>query len=556
MIDRLLSGRSSPAGRTALLATLLCAAAAAPGALAGQVPDTASRTAADRAARGEQRELARRLDRLLADPSLSRAHVGLQVTVAETGEVLYERDAEERYTAASTTKAVTAAVALRRLGPGFRWTTRLLGAEPIRDGVLRGDLWIVGSGDPYLGRGDLARWASALRDAGLRRITGDVVADDRVFPPPRWGDGWMWNDLHLGWAAGVTGLQLDEPGIRMALAPGDALGDPARAGPTEPPVPAPVELRVRTGPPGSAIRLDFIPGSRPGARGRIEGWIPADSDSIPLSLAPAHPTRHLLGRLAAVFADSALTVEGRFRRAEPGETAPGSTRSAAGRRAAGADGRRDTGDLGSTRDPPFRAAFRSDSLGAVLADILQPSDNLAAESLLRTLGRVEGTAGTAGEGLEVVRETLAEWGVPPDAVVLADGSGLSRYDAIAPSALVRVLRAVWWSPRHELFRSALAAPGEEGTLRARLVGTPAEAALRAKTGSLSSVRGLAGYVEDGDGETLVFALLIDGYHVPGDVAESLRDRVVEQLSLFHRPVEPGWPAFREAGGGPDADEGG
>ncbi|HSR42422.1 MAG TPA: D-alanyl-D-alanine carboxypeptidase/D-alanyl-D-alanine-endopeptidase, partial [Longimicrobiales bacterium] len=190
---------------------------------------------------------------------------------------------------------------------------------------------------------------------------------------------------------------------------------------------------------------------------------------------------------------------------------------------------------------------RSDSLGAVLPRILRPSDNQAAESLLRTVGRVEGDEGSTEEGLQVLEETLTGWGVEPGAVRLADGSGLSRYDEVTPAALVRVLRTMWRSPHHEILRRALPAPEEWGTLRGRFEGTPAVAALRAKTGSLSSVRGLAGYVEDGDGETLIFALLIQGYDAPGGTATALRDLLVEQLSLFHRRVDPGWPEYRDGG---------
>ena len=99
-----------------------------------------------------------------------------------------------------------------------------------------------------------------------------------------------------------------------------------------------------------------------------------------------------------------------------------------------------------------------------------------------------------------------------------------------------------------MFRSALPAPREEGTLHGRFEGVPAREAVRAKTGSLDAVRGLAGYVTAGDGETLVFALLLNGYGVPGDAAEELRDLLVEQLALYRRPVVPGWPAVRDSAG--------
>lgn len=523
-----------PAPGPYLAAALLLAV----GTARGQVPEPAARDTALRAggARPATRgvagpaELADRLRRLLSDPALARAHVGLVVQVAETGEVLFEKAPEKRFTAASVAKLIPAAVALHRLGPGYRWTTRLVSDGPVTDGRLRGDLWIVGAGDPTLRTPDLAQWAARLRSAGIRRVGGDVVGDGRAFARPRWGRGWMWDDLHLGWATGVTGLQLDDSAVEAVLRPGEGVGAPARLRVSAPDSVLPVPVRARTGAPGSRLRLTYLPdggpgGEGPGVRGdHIRGWVPADADSVRISLAPAHPTDHLLDRLQGVFRDSAIAVEGTFRRARADDPAPP-----------------DSGRV--------RAVLRSDSLGEVLGDVLRPSDNQGAEALLRTLGREEGRAGSAREGLGVVRATLSDWGIEPGAVSLADGSGLSRYDQLTPRAVTRLLRAMWRSRHHGAFTGALPAPGESGTLRARFLGTPARDAVRAKTGSLSSVRGLAGYVEDGDGETLVFALLVNGYAVPGDVADGLRDLLVEQLSLYHRPVQPGWPEYRRPAGG-------
>ena len=511
----------SPRSRTrsaALVVASALALAGHPGSAAAQVPEPGGRPAAD--APLDREELGRRLDRLTEDPALLHAHVGLHVEVAETGEVLYDRAGRKRFTAASTAKLLTAAVALERLGPGYRWRTRLVAGGPILGDTLEGDLHVVGSGDPSLRIADLERWARALRGAGVRWIRGDVIADDRAFAAPIWGRGWMWDELHLGWATGVSGLQLSDAAIVARLRPGRASGDPASVTPGA--AGLPVDVAVETGPPGSELRLRYLPGTD-GGRGRVVGWVPLDRESVRLSFAPEHPTDQLLRHLGRALAEAGIRWEGRLRRVAADAPAP-----PAGR------GR-------------WSAAFRSDSLGAVLPRVLRTSDNQGAESLLRTVGREAGREGSAAEGIRVLEETLAGWGVAPGAVHLADGSGLSRYDETTPEALVRVLRAMWQSPHHRVFRRSLPAPGDWGTLRHRLHGTPARDALRAKTGSLSSVRGLAGYVEDGDGETLIFALLLQGYDAPGSTASALRDFLVEQLSLYHRPVVPGWPAQRDGG---------
>lgn len=464
-------------------------------------------------------ELAERLDRILADPALTRAHVGLVVQVAETGEVLYERAGEKRFTPASNAKLVTGAVALDALGPDYRWTTRLVADGTIAGGTLDGDLWIVGGGDPALERERIDEWIAALREAGIRQITGDVVGDDRIFSHPQWGRGWMWDDLFGGWSAGVTGLQLAPNTVRAALVAGAAPGDTARLVYRDEGPPLPIDNRVRTGAPGSDARLTFVPDAR-GGPVELRGWVPLGADSTSLYLAPPDATLYLLDWLRLRFDEARLRVGGRYRRAQHGETPPAPEASAW---------------THVTESPP---------LSELLGEMLKPSDNQMAESMLRTVGLEEGREGSPEEGLTAVSSTLAGWGIEPGAVDLSDGSGLSRYDEVTPHALARLLRTMWRHPEYETWLAALPTAGVDGTMRRRLLATPADDNVRAKTGSLSAVRGLSGYLLDGRGETLIFSLLLNGYDSPGAVAVALEDLLIEQVALYRRPVEPGWPSLR------------
>jgi len=502
--------------------TLAWGAGAGGGPLRAQVPATTRADAPDRAATGRLNAAARlgaRLERLLADPALARAHVGLVVQVAETGEVLFRREAERRFVPASNTKLVTAAVGLHELGAAYRWRTRLLAEGALRNGTLEGDLWVVGSGDPSVTRIELGRWAAAVAAAGIRRIAGDVVGDDRAFDGPQWSAGWMWDDLYTGWSAGVSGLQLWPNAVRARLVPGDSVGAAAVLRTPEDEPALPISVRVRTGAPESEVRLRWIP-SPEGGPVALDGWIPAGADSVRLSLAPRHPTPFLLWHLGRALADAGIRIGGHLRRARPGEIA--------------------------AADPSWETEFVSDSLGGILSQLLKPSDNQIAESLLRTLGREKGRTGSAREGLRVIQSTLSEWGIAPGAISLTDGSGLSRYNQVTPNAVSRLLRTMWRQPEFATFADALPIAGVDGTLEARMLGMPAAGNVRAKTGSLSSVRALSGYLTDGDGETLIFSLLLNGYEAPGDVATALEDLLIEQLSLYHRKTEPGWPDFRRA----------
>lgn len=469
------------------------------------------------AADPDRAELARRLEALLEDPALRRAHVGLLVQAAGTGEVLFDRDAEKLFIAASTTKLVTAAAALRRLGPDHRWRTRLLAAGDLRGDTLRGDLWILGDGDPRLTADEVRAWARQVRDAGVRHVAGDVVGDDRVFEPPIWGRGWTWEDLYSGWGAGVSGLQLSPASARAELLAGPAPGSPATLRFPDPgPVPS-LENRVLTGAPGDEVRIHFVPPPEGGAV-RLLGWVPAGGDPVRLSLAPAHPTLHLLAVLGRAMEDAGVRVSGRYRRATEEE--------------------RPEGPVAWERE------LVSEPLSEVVERLLERSDNQVAESLLRTLGREVSGVGSAEAGLRAVEATLAGWGIAPGAVELADGSGLSRYSRVTPAALVRLLRRILQLPGYEPLHRALPVAAETGTLSRRMAATAAEGNARAKTGSLGGVRALAGYVRDADGERLVFALLVNGYEVLGDVATAIEDLVVEQLALYHSADYPGCPCPR------------
>jgi len=453
--------------------------------------------------------LRRNLEDLIADPVLLRAHVGLLVVSGGSGEVLFDHDAEKRFTAASTTKLVTGAVALSRLGADYRWETAVRAVGELRDGILDGGLWVVGGGDPQFRRETLETLARSVRAAGITRIAGDLVGDDRRFAGAPWGRGWMWDDLYGSSAAGVSALQLSPARIAAELRPGPGVGDAATLSIDELALAPRIRNEVRTGAPGSPVDLEYVPDAVGGAVA-LRGWIPADEARVTLGLTAPHPTGYFLAHLLDALERAGVSIEGQARQARQGES------------------------IGRVA---WERTFRSETLADALGRMLKFSDNQIAETLLRTLGTLEGD-GSADAGLRIVGQTLAGWGIDPDAVSLADGSGMSRYSELSPAALVRLLRRIAQLPASRVFFDALPIASVDGTLSRRFLSTAASRTVRAKTGSLSGVRALAGYVEDGDGETLVFALLLNAYDAPDSVATALEDLLVEQLALYHGPTYP------------------
>jgi D-alanyl-D-alanine carboxypeptidase/D-alanyl-D-alanine-endopeptidase (penicillin-binding protein 4) len=179
-------------------------------------------------------------------------------------------------------------------------------------------------------------------------------------------------------------------------------------------------------------------------------------------------------------------------------------------------------------------AWMSPRLDSVLTLLEKPSQNQIAEALLRTLGGVVKNVASVDSGRAVIKETLTGWGIPEDAYVYIDGSGLSRYNYVAPEAIAQALVSISKSPDFNAFYAALPIAGVDGTIEQRLRGTAAQGNAHAKTGSIANVRSLSGYVTTLDGERLVFVLLCNHFTAGRRVVERVQDHVVERLANFTR----------------------
>ena len=472
----------------------------------------AARAAAPRLA-PEPPTLGGAVDSVLDDPQFSRARWGVVIASADSGEVLYRRDAAHLFIPASNLKLLTTAAALDRLGSGFRWTTTVLARGPRRGDTLAGDLLVVGRGDPAFAvdeTGDsldvlssLRPWVDSLTARGIRVIRGHVTGDATAFPDPPLGRGWAWDDLDADYSAPVGALQFNESVAWIEVTPATSVGAPARL--LLQPFDAPLEVygSVTTAPAdssGAHLTWSRAPFSDSVT---IGGTVPSGHVPLRLPVSVPDPARYFETALTEALREGGITVLG----APAADSGPADT-------------------LFTWQSPP---------LSAVLPLLLKPSQNQIAETLLRTLGLQVKGVGSVDSGRAVIGDVLTEFGVAPDAYVLADGSGLSRYDDVAPDAIAAVLEAMYRRPDFQVYLDALPVAGVDGTLATRLVSTPAAGNARAKTGSLTGVRTLSGYVRAADGETLLFVLMANNVNVPGRLAEAAQDRIVARLAAFQRP---------------------
>lgn len=449
--------------------------------------------------------LALQLDSILADTTLTHAHIGAVVVSLTRGDTLYSREAGRVFLPASNQKLLTGAAALETLGPGYQFATTISASGDLRDGVLRGDLIVRGSGDPTFSarfaedsRTIFHSWADSLRARGITQVQGGIVGVDSVFPRPGLGAGWAWDDLVSGYSAEVAGLQFNEGVAQLQIVPGSSVGSPAVVMLDPPLQHVRIYNLTTTGFAGSPLDLR-IQRDDAGPGITVEGNIPEDTAYLARTIAVRNPTAYFLSAMRETLREAGIVVEGQ---ALPAEDWP-------------------IDRTGVVEMQLF--THRSPPLGEILEGMMKPSQNQIAEALLLTVGRELRDDATAQGGAMVVDSLLRAWHLPADELRMADGSGLSRYNLVSPRLLTGLLVHMDRSASRDAWLASLPRAGVDGTLRDRMQEPPLEGQVIAKTGTLSGVRSLSGYLTTTTGERVAFSFMVDNHL--RSVAEV--DRVVE-----------------------------
>lgn len=452
--------------------------------------------------------LTRDLDAILANPGLTGTDVALVVRAADTGEVLYRRGSERRQQPASNAKLVTSAAALEVLGPDYRFTTTVAASGRTAGPVLRGDLYLRGTGDPTMLASDYDALATQVAASGVRLVTGNLVADDTWFDGVRLASGWAWDDEPFYYNAQVSALtaspdtDFDAGSIIVTVAPGAAAGDPVRVTVAPPTDHVRIAGTAVTGAPGSgsSITVDREHGTNTIT---VTGSMATNASPVNEFMAVWDAT----GYAAALFR-AALTAHG--------VRVLGPTMRAA-----------------TPAAPRTLAVRQSMPLRELLVPFMKLSNNMHAEILVKAMGRARGGAGSWDAGIAAMGSVLPGLGIDPTRMFLVDGSGLSRMDHISPdqvSALLLAARAKPWFPT---WYAALPIAGNPdrmigGTLRNRMRNTAAANNVHAKTGSFTGASALSGYVTATNGGQLVFSMITN--NAVGIALRPIEDAVAIRLA--------------------------
>jgi serine-type D-Ala-D-Ala carboxypeptidase/endopeptidase (penicillin-binding protein 4) len=456
----------------------------------------------------------RSLESFTENPALLGAHAGVALKSLTDDAYLFRSNDEQFFIPASNMKLFTTAAGLMLLGPEFRYTTSLYADGEIRDGLLNGDLIIRGVGDPTLsgrfhtgGADDIfSGWAETLLKLGVKEIRGNVVGDGSLFGEEYLGAGWAWDDdLHC-YSAQISALSINDNCVAVSVRPGTATGETPFV--TVDDGSGYVTIRNQAATTSSTLNEGrFLRLSREAASNllTISGEIPTNANGEQLFVTIHNPALFAAAHLRRVLESKGIAVGGRItdRRPSSGPFAYASMKIVA-----------------SYTSPPLRE---------VISKINKASRNLYAELLFRTLGNNFRGDGSARAAAEVLYAALAKMSVPPGSVVVYDGSGLSRMNLVTPAALLALLEYMYRHEHFSYFLDSLPVAGIDGTLRDRMRNTPGEGSVQAKTGSMTHVLNLSGYVRGREGKLYAFSIMTNNYTGGADVLKRVQDSALARL---------------------------
>jgi len=473
------------------------------------------------------------LGSIAADPALAHAQWAFKVVDLDTGRTLADRYPAMSLAPASVLKVVTSATALSVLGPDYRFETRLAYTGSIDDdGRLRGDLIILGGGDPSLGTdrfgdaapnlpGWLAQAVERVRAAGITAIDGAVVGDGSAVSGPLLPASWTWADLGNYYAAGADGLNIHENLYHLTFRPGGSVGAATEVLRTEPAIPAVRFVNeVTTGPEGSGDNA-YIYGSPWTELRVLRGTVPLGPEEF--SIKGSLPEAPLA---AAAWLTDALRDAGVAVADEP---TTARRRALAGGGESGAKGQGEPTVIWTHRSPP---------LSELVYWLNKRSINLYAEAMLKAMGREHSGVAATEAGIAAVKAHWMAKGVTLEGCHMEDGSGLSSYNAVTPEQLTAVLRVMARDPAFADFERSLPVagdPDDPGHLRSLLRGTAGAGNVRAKSGYITRVLGYAGYVTDAGGRRLAFAVIANRYSGSTSAVRRQFERLMRGLAELRGP---------------------
>lgn len=441
---------------------------------------------------------------LQTEADLKGAVIGISVRSAKTGDVQYDYNGNTRLKPASNMKLTTAAVALSVLGENYTFQTEVRTDGMIKGRTLKGNLYLIGRGDPTLREEDFNQLASEIKGLGITRIEGNLIGDDSWYDDVRFSPDMIWSDEDDYYGAQISALtaspdkDYDAGTVVIDVEPGKMIGDPAIISLVPQTKYVHVVNHVTTVTPEEKAKVTIkrLHGTN---TVMVEGMIPLKSIRKREFVGIWEPTGYALDLFRLALERHGITVSGNVTRGK------------------------------STKSQRL-AVHHSPTLAVLMVPFLKLSNNVHAEILVKELGRKGTGQGSWKNGLRVVKNELRKFGVDSDVLVLRDGSGISHINSLTVNELTKLLYQVQGKPWFKTFYDSLPVAGKKdklvgGTLRKRM----AHLDVHAKTGTLTTVSSISGYVKIKSGETVIFSILINNI-LNEDKGKIIEDKLVEIIA--------------------------
>jgi D-alanyl-D-alanine carboxypeptidase/D-alanyl-D-alanine-endopeptidase (penicillin-binding protein 4) len=452
-----------------------------------------------------QGTMEQQIDLLLSqEPAIKGAIAGISVRSASTGEIVYAHNGDTRLKPASNLKLLTAATALSTLGEDYTFRTEILTDGVVKKGELFGNLYLKGKGDPTLLKSDLDKMAKKLHESGIKSIRGDIVGDDTWYDNVRYSIDLPWSDEATYYGGQVSALTIspdhdyDSGTIIVKVGP-SSLGKHPLV--TLYPKTDYVKIKNHAKTVDAGEKRDITITREHGKNViTIEGTIPKNTSEMKEWVAIWEPTGYALDLFKQSLTANEITLHG---------------------------------DVRAGNTPQLAKEIIGDSsipLSELLITFMKQSNNGHGETLIKEIGKTVKDEGSWESGLEVVKNELAKFGMDTSKLVLRDGSGISHVNLVPANELSKLLFKIQNEKWFNSYLNSLPISGAGdriigGTLFNRMNSLPDRAEVRAKTGTITTVSSLSGYVKTKSGEKFTFSILLNNL-VDESKGKGLEDKIV------------------------------
>nr|WP_144555707.1 D-alanyl-D-alanine carboxypeptidase/D-alanyl-D-alanine-endopeptidase [Bacillus sp. X1(2014)] len=439
------------------------------------------------------------------DPSLKGAIAGVSIRSAVDGKIIYAQQGDVRLRPASNMKLLTAAAALNILGEDYTFTTEIHTDGEIKKKTIKGNLYIKGKGDPTLLKTDFDQIAEEIQKRGIKKISGNLIGDDTWYDDVRYSLDLPWSDETTHYGAQISALtasptkDYDAGSVKVLVQPAARIGEKPSVKLTPKTNYLKITNKAVTGAEESKKNITI---ERVHAKNTItiKGTIPIKAKPEQDWIGVWDPTRYAMSLLKQSLTEHGIQVTGKLKTGMVPDTAK------------------------------MLTTHHSIPLSELLVPFMKLSNNVHAEILIKEMGRIVKGKGSWENGLKVLNSELVKFGVNPKSLVLRDGSGVSHVNLIPANQLTQLLFTVQKEEWFSSYLQSLPVAGapekmEGGTLRNRLKEPLFRGRVKAKTGTISTVSSISGYVKTKSGQTLIFSILLN------NLLEDTKGKKVEDRML-------------------------